>query len=1222
MKTKGTRVALLLSLCLLLASLITVLIATAQENTGVVTVKYANGVTETYAEGDVIVPIEVPSDFARVDDKGEAYVYTVDEGAQWRFVLDGEALTDLTVTSGMLGKTVSADVAGRMGTKQVYYTIHEKIVDITVPEKHRGEFFIYGYDEASLITYLSRENKGDDPEIARYRYLRQRDNEFHITLYKDLYPTKFDPRWGSAGKDWELEWNGTVYKVQDRTWRYGIDEQKFADDGVTPAPTGTSASVYLDLNGHTLEIGASEAFHFGSMACTPYSMRLWIYSTVPGAVFSGAKSEAVFYSDDDTQVTVGELDGETVQYGQNLSVYGKRVTHVNYGAGVYLYGGRYYQVAATPEFINISHRLYEVKNCEFYLADQSEAVLFFNNGNKTKWNVETSDAAQNNLKFENCTFYVNQYGTELLREVSSQAQKDLSDTKPPVEAAEKYLLRFENCRFYGIPTARRGYYMTCSYLGDTAYSVGTADNYGTASAPAYISYLANPTRSETLYDITGNPFEVVAACEILPASEVACVQYMDQRTYWQPGAKPFVYDNVVMTETERYVESEGEYIGLPAVLEAGGYYPAEGIVYKVKRVFAFIYTAKDGTEGYGLVGNTATETGLNFINTVGNLENVTITLLSDILLTTNVDFGTRGDVFLDMNGFKITVAKDATPTGAVHRVGDALNLTLYSSRSGAVYENLSSYPIFSLSHGGKGGSISIGDYEYASNSVYDGRNVSYISAGSLFVGNPLNEGLDASAAFRAKNVNLVYTGSGAAFVLANEARLEYVSVAFAPTEKNATPVAVASLANAAADAGCNNCTFYAADGVSASAYACLDKNGNAVQAATQAQRVSFNNAAFYNVAASAVSPAENVDLVFNGHTGFLTIEELQKFYIGNYPQEQTIAHSSAEFYTGNAMMRAPLWVSALPSQVAKVTFNSGKANIGSITEDWVIGTTACRESFVIGDVFVYSYGTRLVAANSNVLTAGCVSLAPGTMRINLSWKSALTLNLWVPKDSEIISLSVNGVKTQIVSTLDYKGDYYIVQAVITPDMIAQKIPLVVQTAEREETLQLQLASYIEGLLANASVSREEKHALYALIELAEMAANKDLGLQAPVGYAQQEAMLGTKPEPSGSITAIGFDVMNNGAVLSVSGTTGATVTLVTEGGARFEGVIENGTYRFENVPVYYLAGTLTIECGTESYTYSVADYKASLEQVYRVRADVLYTYLSCVEKLYAASPDA
>ena len=58
MKTRGKRIALLLSLCLLLASLVTVLFVSAEEDAGDVTVAYANGTTETYAVGETIVPIE------------------------------------------------------------------------------------------------------------------------------------------------------------------------------------------------------------------------------------------------------------------------------------------------------------------------------------------------------------------------------------------------------------------------------------------------------------------------------------------------------------------------------------------------------------------------------------------------------------------------------------------------------------------------------------------------------------------------------------------------------------------------------------------------------------------------------------------------------------------------------------------------------------------------------------------------------------------------------------------------------------------------------------------------------------------------------------------------------------------------------------------------------------------------------------------------------------
>lgn len=1208
MKTKRTRVALLVSLCLLIASLVTVLIVSAEENTGVLTVSYANGVTETYAEGDTIVPIEVPDDFARYDETGNAYVYTVNEGAAWSFVLDGKALTEMTVSRSMLGKTAYADVPGTMGTEKVFFTVHEQIVDETVPADKRGEFFIYGYDEASLIQYLSRDNVGEDPLNPRYRYLRQRDNVFHITLYADLYPTKFDPRWGASAKDWALEYEGVTYMVQDRTWR----GDKFESDGVTPKPVGDSAKVYFNLNGHTLEIGASESFHFGSMACTPYSMRLYFYSTTPGAVFSGAKSEAVFYSDDDSAVYVGELESGDTKYGQNLSVYGKMVAHVNYGGGVRLWGGRYYQVGANHAFINISHRLYEAKNCEFYLADQSEAVLFFNNGQMTNWS-----ATKSGLKFENCTFYVNQHGTQLLREVSSRTNAGAEMLPVPIE--DKYTLRFVDCSFYGIPTANIGYYLTMKYDGDTAYSVGTSENVGTVSAPKYISYLANPTKTATLYDSTGAPFTVTAACAPLPASSVACVQYQTNKTYWQPGASPFVYDKVVMTATERYVESEGRYLGLPSTLEAGNTYTASGVVYGKKTVVAFIYTLESGIEGYGLAGENEAQTGNIFASKVGSLSSAKITLLADMTLTQNVDFGTRGEIFLDMNGYKITVAENARMPGAVHRIGDGMEVTFYSSRPGSVYENLSSAPIFSLSHGGKGGVVSIGDFERSVNDVYSGTNVTYISQGSFFVGYAMGADIDASAHFKAKNVDLLYTGSGAALLFAHEGSLDNVRISFAPTDAEATPVAIATRANTAASIGCSSCSFYAPENVSAAIYACLDEQGAPVSAAAVEQSVRFNNTAFYHVEGSIRSNVENVAMSFNGHTAFLTLDDLKNFYDGQFPLEQTLVHSSAEFYINGAKKRIPLWVSAAPGNVATVTFSSGAAGLGSFTEEWVIGSIACHEDFVVNGIFVYTYGRREVASNSNVLTAGCNNLVPGTMRVNLGWMSGLKLNLWIPKDTPITSVSVNGVKTEILSTLDYKGDYYLVQAAITPAMLSQRISLVIRTEEGAETLQLRLENYVSKLLRSHDVTAEEKQALYALVKVSEQITGSSMGLLAPVGYGDQVVIGEEGPTVGGSVTGIAYDIMSYGTALNVSGVSGTEITLITADGSRFEGRIENGVCRFENVPVYLLLDAVTVQCGEDTYSYSVAAYKQSLSEVLQKRADVLYTYFYYVNKLYTAS---
>ena len=90
------------------------------------------------------------------------------------------------------------------------------------------------------------------------------------------------------------------------------------------------------------------------------------------------------------------------------------------------------------------------------------------------------------------------------------------------------------------------------------------------------------------------------------------------------------------------------------------------------------------------------------------------------------------DVTIDLNGYKITIAENAKLTGAAHRAGDGLALRVYSSKPGAVYENLSTFPIFSLSHGGKGGEIEIGfNCRYLINSIRaaEGENIRITMSG-------------------------------------------------------------------------------------------------------------------------------------------------------------------------------------------------------------------------------------------------------------------------------------------------------------------------------------------------------------------------------------------------------------------------------------------------------------------------------------------------------------
>ena len=1220
MKNRKTRIALLFTLCLLLASLVTVLLATAQGTPAAdsVTVAYADGTEETFALGETIVPIPVPKDFARRNESGDAYVYTVSEGADWSFTLDGKALGGMTVTEQMLGKTVVADIVGTFGTEKVWYTVHESIVDETVPEKMRGEFLIYGYDQESLITYLSRSNTGGEEFVKefgepRYRFLRQIDNVFRIKLYEDFSPAKFDPRWGAASKDWELpnESGTAMVMCQDRTFRGTYDQ-----DG-NPKCVGTSASVYFDLNGQTLEIGSSESFHFGSMACTPYSMRLWFYSSVPGGVFSGTKSEAVFYSDDDSTVYVGEPDGDTVRYGQNLSVYGKRVAHVNYGGGVYLWGGRYYQAGPNPEFITVSHRLHEIKNCEFYLADQSGAVILFEGGRMSGWKNE-SQSHSSNPKFVNCSFHVNQQGTKLFNEL--QLRDNNGKETAAVDQAVKYPLRFVDCEFYGIPVKQYGAYLFCSFTGETAFSVGTDENFGTIDAPAYISYLKAPTKTRTLIDDLGNPFTVAAICAIRPASEVACIQHVEDNkthsTYWESGATPFVQDKTVITATERYVETEGEYLGLPEVLAAGQTYVAKGVFYNKRVPFAFIYTMSNGSEGYGLVGNTPEETGRGFAQKFGSLSEGSITLLTDIVLSQNVDFGTKGKVALDMNGYCITVAENATVTGAVHRIGDKMEFFLYSSRPGAVYENLSDYPIFSLAHVGRSGKLTLGDYTTKNGETYSGANITYISKGSFFLGYPMAEGATDVAELRAKNCTFIYKGNGAAFLLSNAAVLEYAKIVFEPETAGVIPVAIGTQSHVAASAAIGSCSFYAGEGVSARAFGCFNSEGVPVNTATAEQVVNFGNCSFFGVEAEKNPEIGGVQITF-GTTGFSTMEMLAKFYGIDVPAGQALVRSSAQFYKDGKLVYLPVWAYAKPDDTAKVSFLGGASGAETIEETWIRGSMACQPDFVVDGIFVFTYGRRLVEASNNRLTAACVSLAPGAMRVNLSLVAQPKLNLWIPMDSPITEITVGGKTVAIGTALDYKGSYYIVQTPITPAMLAGSLELTVKTASRSERVMLNLLNYINGLLESQSVSAEEKKLLYALVDFAEVAAGETLPVAAPQGYVSHAPKAEEAPSFGGALSGASFEY-NSGVVLKVSGTAGKTVVLETADGERRAATLEGGTAVFADLPLYSLAGEITLTVGSESYTYSLGAYRAEVAAAVRPFADAMYTVAYYAQQWYAS----
>jgi hypothetical protein len=280
----------------------------------------------------------------------------------------------------------------------------------------------------------------------------------------------------------------------------------------------------------------------------------------------------------------------------------------------------------------------------------------------------------------------------------------------------------------------------------------------------------------------------------------------------------------------------------------------------------------------------------------------------------------------------------------------------------------------------------------------------------------------------------------------------------------------------------------------------------------------------------------------------------------------------------------------------------------------VKGSIACQPDFIVDGIFVYNYGIREVGASNNRLTAACKSLVSGSMRVNLSFTADMKLNLWIPMNSPIKSLSAFGKTYNIVSTLSYKDSYYIVQIPITVETLSGNVAIGVQTEARNESITLKLASYISGLLENPSVSAEEKNLLYAMVGCSEKLAGKELGLASPQGYVDRSAVMEDAPVFDGAISSVTLD----GFVLKVSGTPNATVKLESAGGIVKEAVLASGEASFADLPLWALAGQITLTVGDEVYTYSLGAYKATLAVTKRANADALYTVAYYADKWNAA----
>ena len=364
---KNAKKLLLLALSLVLLVGVFALATLAEavaEPTATATVVYPDGSTDVVAVGAAITPREFTAEGeAKLYFGAGNTLYKDDATEGWSFYLRGTdtALTDLTVTAEMAGKTIVAK-----GADKVYFTSREVL--------STGTAMVYHLTD-DLGTYFTSSNKGDEGD------------GIHTGA------TAYDTLCGAG-----VITSVTIKVYSDTTGENFLPGFKKAS---------SQRPLYFDLNGHTLSYTSSGNQLNG--------VKLYLYSSQPGAHLFVGGSVLVTVNDNTTVVLGADANGN---YADNIHFHAKSIFGSTWGSGAYIRGGHYHQIAGSSEagFVNINRRMKEIVNAKFYALD-GYAILFDLNKD-----TDLSDASKGTSPITNCEFY-SQGTSALLYSVADSTPK-------------------------------------------------------------------------------------------------------------------------------------------------------------------------------------------------------------------------------------------------------------------------------------------------------------------------------------------------------------------------------------------------------------------------------------------------------------------------------------------------------------------------------------------------------------------------------------------------------------------------------------------------------------------------------------------------------------------------------------------------------------------------------------------------------------------------------
>ena len=367
----------------------------------------------------------------------------------------------------------------------------------------------------------------------------------------------------------------------------------------------------------------------------------------------------------------------------------------------------------------------------------------------------------------------------------------------------------------------------------------------------------------------------------------------------------------------------------------------------------------------------------------------------------------------------------------------------------------------------------------------------------------------------------------------------------------------------------------------------------------------FENCNFYNVIANALGVAVN----YNNCSFSLASLDAQTggyiAYTGN-PVTKEIAGKTYTF--GAALLAA--------DAVAKIEW------IYAEPEYWALGAEASHASVVVDRFFAYGFNTFTVAGENEVV-ATLISIKSETLKMGLKLQNQIGMQLFFTNAlAELgteVKVKIGGTEYKL-SELEAVDGFYRLSASVAPNIAYQAIPVSIVIGEREHTVNLSVGSYATKVLATASYSAVLHNVTYAMVEyvraFAALNGEEFLPeLKAPAGYGdpQTPGEAVSNNEDKTLLSEISFHFAES-IELALKGTAdaeGMTVKLTLANGHYAYAKVEGGVVLFNNLYVNDFAGEMTIEIGTETYTYSVENYYNAMtgeNEVYKGAIAALYNY--------------